>query len=374
MYLSNKHIIKNGKQLRYGYTTGSCAAAAAKAAATMFFNGSRIVSVVIDTPKGWPLELPVDDIEITKEYAECSVTKDAGDDPDITNGIKIFARAKPTEGGTILITAGEGIGVVTKKGLQVSPGNPAINPVPMEMIRREVERVKPENPGVEIELSVPGGEEIAKKTFNPKLGIEGGISILGTTGIVEPMSSEALKESLSIELSILKEQGKKTLVFVPGNYGETFALNELDVDPGSIVRVSNYIGYMLEQAVYYNVEKIVLIGHIGKLVKVAGGIFNTHSKVSDARMEILAAQYGVFSGSIDAVKNIMNCGTSEEALDYIDSYIEENNFFEYLSEIIRKKCMEYVHNSIEVEVVVFSQISGLLGKSGNADTFLELVK
>lgn len=217
-----RYVVKNGKKMRYGYTTGSCAAGAAKAGVKMLFAQREIREIEIDTPKGWELTLDIHDIDINNEFVCCSIVKDSGDDPDITKGIKIYARAERTKSKDIEITGGIGIGKVTKKGLAVPIGEYAINPVPMEMIREEVSRVLPKDRGVKVTIYCPEGVEIGKKTFNPKLGIVGGISIIGTTGIVEPMSEEAFKESLAIELSVLKEEKIKRVIFSPGNYGRDF--------------------------------------------------------------------------------------------------------------------------------------------------------
>jgi cobalt-precorrin-5B (C1)-methyltransferase len=362
----NKYEIINGKKLRYGYTTGSCAAGAAKAAAMMLFGGKPVDSVKIDTPAGWRLELPVSNVTIAEDSVSCGVKKDAGDDPDITDGIIIYAKAVKSPGGDIRICAGEGIGRVTRKGLSVQQGMPAINPVPMKMIQEEVRSILPEDTGVSIEISAPEGVALAEKTFNPKLGIEGGISILGTTGIVKPMSEEAMKESLALRISVLKEAGIQDIVFVPGNYGEKFAAEDLKLRNDRIVITGNYIGYMLEQAVYYGIKKILMVGHIGKLIKVAGGIFNTHSRYADARLEIIASHYANYSGSNDQLKDIMNCRTAEEALDFI----QDDSFYNYVCEKIKIRCGEFVSGKLAIEAVIFSLSKGLLGKSKGAENMI----
>ncbi|MBN2041898.1 MAG: cobalamin biosynthesis protein CbiD [Spirochaetes bacterium] len=362
----NNYKIVSGKKLRCGYTTGTCAAAAAKAAAEMLVKQAPVNHVSIDTPKGWTLNLDVEDISFFPDYARCCVIKDAGDDPDITNGMRIYAKVSTAESG-IKITGGDGVGRVTKKGLSVEPGNPAINPVPMRMIENEVRGVLPENTGVCIEISVPGGESVAERTFNPKLGIEGGISIIGTSGIVEPMSEDSITESIGLELSMLRKSGNEAAVFVPGNYGEKYAIESLKIEKRHIVTVSNYIGDMLNRAVYEGFRSILFVGNIGKLVKVAGGIFNTHSKVADARVEILASHYALFTGNADVVKAIMESLTTEEAIEYI----KDMSFFMYLAETAAERCCGFVHNDLSVEVVLFSEKKGLLGKSKGADQMID---
>jgi cobalt-precorrin-5B (C1)-methyltransferase len=197
--MMERYVLKNGKKLRYGYTTGSCAAAAAKASAIMLKSKEKINEVEIDTPKGWNLKIQIHDADFNDKKASCSVVKDSGDDPDVTNGLKIFAEVASTGRKNIKIIGGKGIGKVTKEGLSLEPGEWAINPTPRKMILEEIRKIFPKG-GYIIKLWIPKGEEVAKKTFNPKLGIEGGISIIGTSGIVEPMSEEAFKESIRLEM------------------------------------------------------------------------------------------------------------------------------------------------------------------------------
>lgn len=369
----NKTIEKQGKELRYGYTTGSCATAATKGALEMFLNQKALKEIPIDTPKGWPLNLVLHDQKFSNEGASCSVIKDAGDDPDITNGIKIFSKIKPSETEGITFLGGFGVGKVTSVGLSIPPGEPAINPVPREMIAHEIKKVLEKYhtssiklpKGWVVEISIPQGEELAKRTFNPKLGIIGGLSIVGTSGIVEPMSEEALLASLKLELSVLKAKGYKEIIFIPGNYGKDFSKN-LGLDEAFMVKTSNYMGFMLDTAEIMGFEKILLVGHLGKLVKVAGGIFNTHSNVADGRMEILGVYCGLLGGSQKTIEKIMTSKTTDEATEIIR---EENipEYFNYLAEVVKKKTMARVYDNIEIEVIIFSKIHGYLGKTKSAE-------
>lgn len=363
----DKYILKNGKKLRFGFTTGSCAAAVSKAACIMLFEKKKIKKVFIDTPKGWELELEINDIEIKDNYVKCSVVKDAGDDPDVTDKIKIFAKAKIIKGKDIEITAGEGIGIVTKQGLSVKAGNPAINPVPMNMIINEINKIKPEGKGVKIELSVPDGEKIARNTFNSKLGISGGISIIGTTGIVEPISEKAIIETISLSLSVLKNEGITHVIFVPGNYGEKFVLENYNISKNYIIKIGNFIKDALEKANYQGIKNILIAGHISKLIKVAGGIYNTHSKIADARLEILSSNYSFFTDDINIIKKIMESNTVEEALDYINN----KEFFNFISEKIKKKCQELLKNKINIEVSIFSLNYGFLAETEGVKKLLK---
>lgn len=365
-----RYTFKNGKKLRMGYTTGACAAGAAKCAAIMLISGDIPEFVTIDTPAGISLELKISDSVLTKNYAECSIIKDAGDDPDITDGIKIFARVEFIDEDIVEITGGAGIGVVTKKGLLVQPDCYAINPGPMNMIRSEVENVRIMGKGLRITVSAPEGVLLAEKTFNPKLGIRDGISILGTTGIVEPLSSDAVRESLALELSMMKESGIDSVVFVPGRYGKDFAMSSCRIPEEMIISIGNHAGYMLEQGEFYGMKNILLIGHTGKLVKLAGGNFDMHSRVSDSRFEIIAANYILLGGTPETAVKIMNCVTTEEALEYID--IE--NFYNHICGKIRDRCLSYLRGRINIEVITFSMERGLLASTPGADELMKSIR
>ena len=276
--------------MRYGFTTGSCAAAAAKAAAYMLLTGKRKTEITIETPKGISYTPKIEDIRMEEGKVSCAVQKDGGDDPDVTSGSFIYAAvcAETEESGTlsIHIDGGEGVGRVTKPGLDQPVGNAAINHVPREMIAKEVGeicRLLDYKGRIEVEISVPGGEELAKQTFNPRLGITGGISILGTSGIVEPMSNQAIKDTIRVELNQRKVQGYDYVAVSPGNYGLDFMKQSYGYDLDKSVKCSNFIGDTVDMAVEMGFQKMLLTGHIGKLIKVAGGIMNTHSREADCR-------------------------------------------------------------------------------------------
>ncbi len=282
----NKYIVQNGKNMRYGYTTGSTTTGASKSAVEIYFQREDISTIEIETPKGWDLDLDINSIEIgTKDnsrYVKTSIIKDGGDDPDATDKIEIFATVREiledeeiedrgdnfiNEKKKISLCGGIGVGRVTKKGLQVAIGKPAINPVPVRTIFYEIEKVLPKDKKVEVTIDIPMGVEIGKKTFNPKLGILGGISILGTTGIVKPMSEEAFKDSIVIELKMLLEEYSEDIVIItPGNYGKKFLVEELGIDPKKILIISNFMGFILDNIKILGYKKILLVGHIGKLI------------------------------------------------------------------------------------------------------------
>lgn len=367
-----EYVYIDGKKYRRGYTTGSAATGAAKAAALMALQNKLVGTVEIDTPKGIKLNLKVENQEFKQNQALASVKKDGGDDIDATNGIDIFAKVTLNNSGKITIDGGIGVGRITKKGLNIPIGHAAINKVPMQMIEKEVKEVIG-NFGADVVISIPKGEEIARKTFNPRLGIEGGISIIGTTGIVEPMSEEGWKKSLSIELAMKKEQGLKNIILVPGNHGENYVKN-LNIDLNNVVRTSNFVGYMLKEAQRFEYKKILLIGHLGKFVKLAGGIFHTHSKVADCRMEILITHLALMGASIEFLRDIYECPTTEGAMELI-----EGKGYEEVYNIIankgKAKVLEYLNDDCtEVEVIIFSMDGRTLGKSHGSDSLLEVFK
>jgi cobalt-precorrin-5B (C1)-methyltransferase len=367
------YVIINGKKFKKGYTTGSCAAAASKAAVAMLVSGEKLNSISIDTPAGVRLNLEIVDIQISDESVKCAVVKDGGDDPDMTHGLKIFSQASFMEEPGIKVSAGEGIGRVTLPGLKVAVGKPAINPVPMKMIFKEVGEVIPKGRGVEVLLSVPGGEETALKTYNPKLGIIGGISILGTTGIVNPMSEDAWKESLALELNVMAARGLKKAVYIFGNYGEDFAVDKLGIKPEYLIKVSNFMGFMLDKAVENGFEEILIVGHLGKLVKVAAGIFHTHSRVADARMEILAAYAALEGAEHNILSSIYECKTTEAAL----SIIRENGLEGTFSRIVAnvsKRCSDYTFNKIKIGAILFNSDNELLAADKGAQDILQHIR
>lgn len=370
-----EYVYIDGKKYKRGYTTGSCATAAAKAASYMLLTKFPVEVVNIDTPKGIPLNLKVENINIQDDYVECSIRKDGGDDIDATHNMHIYARAEFIDSKEIIITGGNGVGRVTKKGLGIEIGESAINKTPRNMINNEVRKVIGEDKGVKITIFAPEGELIAKKTFNPRLGIVGGISIIGTTGIVEPMSDEGWKKSLSIELEMKKAQGMDKIILVPGNHGEMFIKETLGIDIKYIVRTSNFIGYMLKEAQRIGFKKILMAGHLGKYVKIAGGIFNTHSKVADARNEILLANLALMNAPFELIKKVNECLTTEEFIEIINS--KEYEGYKEIYNILSNKCRERIDiylndEEIDVEVMIFSMEKELLGQSEKASDLKEI--
>lgn len=370
-----EYVYIDGKKYKRGYTTGSCAAGAAKAATYMILTKETLETVNIDTPKGIPLNLKVENVDINNVFTQCSIQKDGGDDIDATHKMHIYAKAELIDSNEIIIDGGIGIGRVTKKGLGIEIGKAAINKTPISMIQSEVRKVIGDAKGVKITIFAPEGETIAKKTFNPRLGIVGGISIIGTTGIVEPMSDEGWKKSLSIELEMKKAQGMDKIILVPGNHGEMFIKESLGIDSKYIVRTSNFIGYMLKEAQRIGFKKILMAGHLGKYVKIAGGIFNTHSKVADARNEILIANLALMNAPFELINKVNECLTTEEFIEILedDKYKKYKEIYNILSEKCKKRIDIYMNDDeIDIEVMIFSMEKKLLGESKKAGDLKEV--
>ncbi len=351
--------------LKYGISTGACAAAAAKAALLTLLEGP-VKYVGIPTPIGLRLEVPIKECKkIDAERAMACVVKDAGDDfMDVTDGIEICAVVRLFEGSGVIIKGGKGVGVVTRPGLPVPVGEAAINPTPRMMIERAVKEVLPQGKGVEVMIEVPRGAEIADKTWNPKLGIVGGISILGTTGIVKPYSMRAYKRSMTSQIDVALACGHRRLFLVPGNIGARIARDLLRAPEEAIVQTGDFVGYMLQKCVEKGVKDVVLIGHAGKLVKVAAGIFNTHHKIADARMEVIAAYAASVGASPSLVERILRCNTTEEAVAILEEGGIAKQTFTRIAERARQLCIERVKGKAEVSVVIVSRNGKILGASG----------
>ncbi|QHI73646.1 cobalt-precorrin-5B (C(1))-methyltransferase CbiD [Aminipila terrae] len=372
----NKSLNPKEGQMRRGYTTGTCAAAAAKAAA-MLSLGQQIQEISVDTPKGIPLVLDILDCKICSQKVSCAIKKDSGDDPDITNGILVYAEVElfESDSGEIIIDGGTGVGRVTLPGLACPVGQAAINPVPRKMIKQMVSQVFSQygyEGGAKVTISIPEGEVLAKRTYNPRLGIEGGLSVLGTSGIVEPMSEQALIDTIKVEIDVRKALGAEYLVITPGNYGETF-LKEYFTDRDFYsVKCSNFIGESLDYAEELGFKGVLFVGHMGKLVKVAGGIMNTHSKYADARMEIISAHIARFAGNPELIDKILNSVTTDNAYEVLESYSDElkNQVILSLMNKIEFHLKSRTHESMEIGAIMFSNKHGYLGKTSEVDNIL----
>jgi len=367
-------VLKQPRKLRNGYTTGTCAAVASKAAAVLLLDGMELAHTDITLPGGETLTLKIEELRTEGGRAICGIKKDSGDDPDVTNGVIVYAAVTKTDVPGVEISGGVGIGRVTKRGLAVPVGHAAINPGPLAMIKKEVTQVMQEygyNGGIKVVVSIPAGVELAAKTFNPRLGIEGGISVLGTTGILHPMSEQALVDTIRVEMNVLYENGRKVVALTPGNYGETFLTQKLRVDHISVVKCSNFLGDAMDFAGEIGFSGLLLCGHIGKFVKLAGGMTNLHSKYGDCRMELLAA-FGAAEGANQLLaQQILDCVTTDEALDLLDEAGMLEKTMERMMERIWFHVKNRLDESIEAGVVVYSNVRGVLGMAGNAQGLIE---
>ena len=370
-------VYVGGKRLRRGFTTGSCAAAASKAAVQMLLSGSRVEYVDLVTPKGIPIHVPVEDISVSPDSVSCAVRKDGGDDADDTNGALVYAKVSRKVSEGIEVDGGVGVGRVTRRGLDQPVGNAAINRVPRSMIKEAVEDVCGAygyTGGISVEISVPEGERIAERTFNSRLGIVGGISILGTSGIVEPMSETALLGSIKAEMKVFMAPGRRYLLTVPGNYGKDFLASYPDLEGQQPVECSNFIGDFLDMAVELGAEGVLLVGNLGKLVKLAGGIMNTHSRNADSRMEILASNAVMAGADAETARRVMGCVSTDDALEVLS----EKGLVGPTMDILIPK-MEFhmnhrVKGALKVAAITFSSEFGVLGETPSARELLKKIE
>jgi cobalt-precorrin-5B (C1)-methyltransferase len=365
-----EHYIQKGSQkLRCGFTTGCCAALAAKAAVTALLSGKAPDTISVLTPKGLTVEVPVLDVCVNGVEASCAVRKDAGDDPDITNGSLVYAKVMRSETPAITIDGGVGVGRVTKPGLDQPVGAAAINRVPRQMITSEVRTVCDHyghRGGISVIVSIPAGTALAARTFNPKLGIEGGLSILGSSGIVEPMSTQALIDSIGLELRQLAAEGYHRVILTPGNYGEAFLKTTPYLAHAPTVKFSNFIGETLDYAAAYSFKSILMVGHVGKLVKLAGGIMNTHSAVAGCRCEILTAHAAVCGADGETARALMNAVSTDACLDILDSIGLLKPVLSSLLAKIQEHLQCRIGNQAEIGAVMFSNVRGYLGQTEKA--------
>ena len=409
-------VYKDHKKLRCGYTTGTCAALAAQGAVRFLLTGSWKETEEIMTPKGIPVCVSLEENTSGDGWAECAVRKDAGDDYDVTNGILVYARAeflkeKAKPGlspenqkqqekanaaqqnvelpeALVKIDGGIGIGRVTKPGLDQPVGAAAINSIPRKMIRDAVYALLEEAGElrrVSIIISVPAGVEAAKKTFNPVLGIEGGISVLGTSGIVEPMSEEALVETIRTHLNVLKAEGRKWVIVVPGNMGAGFLERYLiehgknSSDPSlmekfmnSLVTMSNFVGRTIDIAAELGFSGILIAGHMGKLVKIGNGIMNTHSREADGRMDtMLSCALSTGTEDLELLRKIQGSNTTDEAMDHLK---QAGILDETIKVFLKRAAWHLAHRSrdeVKTGMIVFGTKGEYLGETEDAEMILK---
>ena len=371
-----KYVSKGSKKLRCGFTTGTCAAAASAGAARMLLSGKVIENITVITPSGNSVTVGLTDIKRENDYVSCAVQKDSGDDPDVTDKILVYSTVSYEKSG-ITVDGGEGVGRVTKKGLKQQIGEAAINPVPRKMIEEQLKTAASDysyDGGLKAVISVPMGIQIAKKTFNPRLGIEGGISILGTTGIVEPMSEQALIDTISVELDVRKAQNEEFIIVTPGNYGQDFLRDNLGIAVDKCVKCSNFIGDTIDMCIEKGFKSMLLVGHIGKLSKLGCTIYNTHSRYADGRMEAFALCAALCGAEREVLENILGCITTDAALEILKKEGIFDKTIKMLEKRIDRSLKLRAKGSIEIGMITFSEEYGILCKTENADNMIEKLK
>lgn len=371
-----KYVSKGSKKLRCGFTTGTCAAAASAGAARMLLSGKVIENITVITPSGNSVTVGLTDIKKENDYVSCAVQKDSGDDPDVTDKILVYSTVSYEKSG-ITVDGGEGVGRVTKKGLKQQIGEAAINPVPRKMIEEQLKTAASDysyDGGLKAVISVPMGIQIAKKTFNPRLGIDGGISILGTTGIVEPMSEQALIDTISVELDVRKAQNEEFIIVTPGNYGQDFLRDNLGIAVDKCVKCSNFIGDTIDMCIEKGFKSMLLVGHIGKLSKLGCTIYNTHSRYADGRMEAFALCAALCGAEREVLENILGCITTDAALEILKKEGIFDETIKMLEKRIDRSLKLRAKGSIEIGMITFSEEYGILCKTENADNMLEKLK
>ncbi len=352
------------KAMRSGYTTGACMAAGVKAG-LLFLAGEYCESVTLTALDGTPLTIPVKEVQAVEGGARTEIVKDSGDDPDITNGVSVFTtirRLAPGRG--LVFRAGPGIGRVTKPGLSVPPGEPSINPGPRQLVQNVVAEFPDESGDLEVEVSIPAGTELAKRTLNPILGVVDGISIIGTTGVLRPMSEEGFKNSLVPQIDVALAAGFDTLVFVPGKIGENIAV-ACGLPREAVVQTSNFIGFMLEKAAERKVRRVLLLGHLGKLAKVAAGVFYTHNRIGDGRLEAMAAYAAAEGLPPEGVRRILEATTTEDAMPVLEE-AGLTRVYDILAARASLRAERYVFGDMKIGVVMATLRGKILGMDQNA--------
>lgn len=358
----DNYVYYNGRKLRKGYTTGTTATAASVAAAKAILDQKAPAVVKVNAANGTPVQFDVQDCTFDRNHASVAIQKDGGDDQDATDGMLIYSTVTLRPDKTITLDGGEGIGRVTQDGLANKPGMPAINPTPYKLIQEGVRDVLGPDRGADIIISAPEGERVAKLTYNPKLGIVGGISILGTSGIVTPMSEESWKHSISIEMNIHRKRGDTAIILTPGNYGEDFLKDDMHIPVTKQVQMSNFVGYVLKEVQRLGFTKVLMVGDLGKMIKVAGGIFSTHSKDADARAEIMVANLALMGAPLDLMKNVYGCLTTISMIKLINEAGYQDVYQTIVDKIKGRaeKLLAHKKPQVEIDAVIFSRDTGFL--------------
>ena len=370
------HYIRSGQaMLRCGYTTGTCAALAAAGAARLLLTGRAPETVSLVTPKGLTVTVPLAEARLSDGEARCAVIKDGGDDHDVTHGMLVWAAVRKSAAPGVSIDGGEGVGRVTRPGLDQPVGAAAINRVPRRMIGEQVEAVCRElgDPGgMEVVISIPGGEEAAARTFNPMLGVAGGLSILGTSGIVEPMSEQAIVDTIAVQQRQAAAGGSRRVILTPGNYGEDFLRETGPALAGvPVVKCSNFIGDALDIAAAEGFQQVLLAAHIGKLVKVAGGVMNTHSRYADCRTELFCAHAAVHVADAALCRALLDAATTDACIALLDGAGLRQPVLESLLAAVQRHLARRAAGAYQVGAVTFSNVYGALGATDQAKEIIE---
>ena len=363
------------QKLRCGYTTGTCAAAAAAGAAARLLTGETLPAVHIATPAGVTVEAELLQHAAGEGWAACAVRKDGGDDPDVTDGALIFARVERTDTPGIIIDGGEGVGRVTLPGLDQPVGAAAINSTPRRMIAEQLESAAAKagyTGGLRAVISVPEGEALARRTFNPRLGIVGGISILGTSGIVKPMSEAALLDSLYLEMDQRRAAGTEDLLLTPGNYGESFSREVLGLNLHRWCMCSNYLGAAIDHAAGAGFRSVLVVGHLGKLIKAAAGCMNTHSKTADARRETLTAHAALAGADRALLRALFDSPTTDAGVELLKQAGLLGPVMASIGEALDGQLKRRAGEGLTIEALFFSNQYGILGKTPGAEALLAL--
>lgn len=354
--------------LRRGRTTGACATAAVKAALLLLLRGERVGQVSIRLPDpAWCLLVPVRSVECVDEAARAEVVKDAGDDPDCTHGAVISAQVKRNDAGQIRFFAGPGVGTATAPGLRVAVGEPAINPVPRQMMRWAVEDVAGEEAGFDLEIGCDNGAALSRKTYNPRLGIVGGISILGTTGIVEPMSLSAYQASIEVYIKVALAAGQGAIALLPGKIGSAFGRKQLGLPTRGMVQISNFLGFAVDQVQALlqsgeaSLDTLWLLSHPGKLAKVLDGHWDTHSSRSAMAMGAIAREAQAFGFDDDTVLALQQANTVEAAALLLGKRPDAREFWIFLENRIAAIVVQRGPLVAQVEVRLFGLDGMALG-------------
>lgn len=364
-----EHYIDVGTQrLRCGYTTGTCATAAALAATMALVEGRFPTSVTIQTPADVAVEVEILQPELTGDVAQCAVCKDGGDDPDATHGQLIVATVERCEILGIHIDGGQGVGRVSRAGLDQAVGHAAINATPRRMIAQALSPyLQDADFGLQVTISVPNGAVVAQKTFNPRLGIVGGISILGTSGLVRPMSQRALQESIRVEIRMIRATGATDLILTPGNYGEDFSRDVLGLSMTKSAICSNYLGFALDCAVAMGFETVLVVGHLGKLAKVSAGAMDTHSKTCDGRREALCTHAALCGGDRELIQGLYHTIATDGAVELLKQAELLTTVMASLATALEEN-LTHRGGGMNVQGIFFSNQYGILGQTSGAET------